>query len=85
MTTKDRNAFAPSRRAVLAGMGAGLLATTGLVRPVMAQGAPLKLGFQLHSTGIGASYGRWYQRTADAAAKMINDMGGIGGRPIELV
>lgn len=86
MMTKDRTVLAPSRRAVLAGMGvAGLMATTGLVRPVMAQGAPIKLGFQLHATGIGASYGRWYQRTADAAAKMINDMGGIGGRPVELV
>lgn len=85
MKTKDNAAFAPSRRAVLAGMGAGLLATSGLVRPAAAEGAPIKLGFQLHATGIGASYGRWYRRTADAAAKMINDMGGIGGRPIELV
>jgi branched-chain amino acid transport system substrate-binding protein len=25
---------------------------------------PIRLGFQLHRTGIGAAYGRWYERTA---------------------
>ena len=40
---------------------------------------------QLHRTGIGASYGRWYERTASAAAGIINDEGGINGRPLELV
>jgi branched-chain amino acid transport system substrate-binding protein len=85
MNTKDWVGVQPSRRAVLAGIGAGLLSTAASIRPVMAQGAPIKLGFQLHATGIGASYGRWYQRTADAAAKMINDGGGIGGRPVELI
>jgi branched-chain amino acid transport system substrate-binding protein len=86
MKTTNLTGLAPSRRAVLTGMGAGLIAgTTGLVRPSWAQAAPLKLGFQLHATGIGASYGRWYQRTADAAAKMINEAGGIAGRPVEIV
>ncbi len=46
---------------------------------------PIKLGFQVHRTGIGAAYGRWYERTTNAAAKMINDMGGIAGRPIEII
>ena len=86
MKTTKNMLVTPSRRQVLTGIGAGLIAgSAGLVRPSWAQSAPLKLGFQLHATGIGASYGRWYQRTADAALKMINDAGGIAGRPVEIV
>ncbi|MBK8441037.1 MAG: ABC transporter substrate-binding protein [Rhodobacter sp.] len=76
--------FAPSRRRVLQGIGAGL-ATAALPGHVFAQGAPLKVGFQLHRTGIGAAYGRWYERTATAAATAINAAGGIAGRPVELL
>jgi branched-chain amino acid transport system substrate-binding protein len=47
--------------------------------------APIKVGFQVHRTGIGAAYGRWYDRTTTAAAALINVAGGIGGRPIEIV
>jgi branched-chain amino acid transport system substrate-binding protein len=75
---------APSRRSVLQGMGAGLAAAV-LPMPAFAQGAPLKIGFQLHRTGIGASYGRWYERTVTAAATAINAAGGMGGRQVELV
>ena len=46
---------------------------------------PIKIGMQLHRTGIGASYGRWYERTAVATVKQINQEGGINGRPVELV
>ncbi|MDR7554950.1 MAG: ABC transporter substrate-binding protein [Armatimonadota bacterium] len=46
---------------------------------------PLKIGFQVHRTGIGAVYGKWYERTAAAAVRTINGMGGIGGRPVELI
>ena len=46
---------------------------------------PIRLGFQLHRTGIGAAYGRWYERTASAALKVLNDAGGINGRPVEIV
>lgn len=46
---------------------------------------PIKIGFQKHATGIGATYGRWYERTSVAAVKAINDAGGINGRPVELV
>jgi len=74
----------PGRRAVLGGLGAGLIAG-GLPRGAWAQSAPIKLGFQLHRTGIGAGYGRWYERTAQAALKVVNDMGGINGRPVEIV
>ena len=30
---------------------------------------PIKIGFQVHRTGIGAAYGRWYNRTTEAAVK----------------
>ncbi|MEQ9674601.1 MAG: ABC transporter substrate-binding protein, partial [Roseovarius indicus] len=46
---------------------------------------PIKVGFQVHRTGIGAAYGRWYDRTTQAAAKLINDAGGINGRMVEIV
>ncbi len=46
---------------------------------------PIKIGFQAHKTGIGASYGRWYGRTTEAAVKLINDGGGINGRMVELI
>ncbi len=80
------------RRNVIKGVGAaagaalagGLL--PGAMRYVQAQSsAPIRLGFQVHRTGIGAAYGRWYEQTTNAAVKLINEAGGIGGRPIELV
>lgn len=78
------NLFMPSRRSLLKGAGAGVLA--GMLPAVVgAQASPIKLGFQLHRTGIGASYGRWYERTATAALKAINEAGGIAGRPVEIL
>ena len=47
--------------------------------------APIKIGFQAHRTGIGAAYGRWYEKTTNAAIKAINDAGGITGRPVEVI
>jgi branched-chain amino acid transport system substrate-binding protein len=56
------------------------------VRYAQAQSsAPIKIGFQAHRTGIGAAYGRWYERTTNAAVKAINDAGGINGRPVEII
>ena len=74
----------PTRRGLLLAGGAGLL-TAALPGHVSAQGAPIRIGFQLHRTGIGAAYGRWYERTAQAALKLINDGGGIAGRPVEIL
>ena len=72
------------------GAGAGLVAASSMVpsfsRIAQAQNTgPIKIGFQMHSTGIGASYGRWYDRTTQAATKRINDMGGINGRKVEII
>ncbi|TIT30793.1 MAG: ABC transporter substrate-binding protein, partial [Mesorhizobium sp.] len=64
-----------SRRTALKGLAAG----AGLAV------APVKIGFQSHRTGIGAAYGRWYEKTSAAAVKAINDAGGINGRQVELV
>src|SRR5690606_29299050 len=77
-----------TRRDVLKGIGAGaaLLAAPGFVRYSQAQTSePIRIGFQCHRTGIGAPYGRWYDRTTAAAVKLINEAGGINGRPIEIV
>jgi branched-chain amino acid transport system substrate-binding protein len=77
---------APTRRGVLAGLGAAGIAAGLPARFARAQSAaPIKLGFQLHRTGIGAAYGRWYERTAQAALKAVNDAGGIVGRPVEIL
>ncbi len=80
---------APTRRTVLRGLaaGSGAIAAAGaLPRFVQAQSAaPIRLGFEVHRTGIGAAYGRWYERTAAAALKVLNDAGGINGRPVEIV
>jgi len=75
--------FKTTRRTLLKSASAGgLLAASPLLgRFASAQTSePIKIGFQQHSTGIGAAYGRWYGRTTDAAVKMINDAGGINGR-----
>lgn len=87
-----------SRRDVL--KAAGVLVGTGLAGPLARavplasslgtaqaatpSGPPLWIGFEVHRTGIGSVYGRWFERTTTAAAKAINEMGGIAGRPVEI-
>jgi len=91
--TEDRKSHIVSgsgitRRAALKGIGAaaGLASAPGFVRYAQAQSSePIKIGFQCHRTGIGAAYGRWYERVTTAAAKRINDAGGINGRPLEII
>lgn len=92
MTKKTAAKSNLTRRTALAGIGAGVtgLAASGLMpgaaRFANAQSsAPIKIGFQMHATGIGAAYGRWYDRTTKAAVARINDMGGINGRSVEVV
>ena len=73
--------------------GAGLIAASTtkipqfLYRSAYAAGSdkPIRVGFQVHRTGIGALYGRWYEQTTTAVTKLINEMGGIAGRPVEIV
>ncbi len=82
----------PTRRGVLTGLAAaggaaaGLHMGPGWVPYIQAQSsAPIRVGFQVHRTGIGAPYGRWYDRTTQAAVKLINEEGGVNGRPVEIV
>jgi branched-chain amino acid transport system substrate-binding protein len=85
--TTDRIA-ALGRRRVLKGLAAGgtLAAAGAFPGFIQAQSSePIRLGFQLHRTGIGAAYGRWYERTASAALGVLNAAGGINGRPVEIV
>ena len=78
---------------VLAGAAAagaaGAFAPGSIIRPASAHQGDgnnaLRHGLQVHRTGIGAAYGKWYERTTNAAVKLINGHGGIGGRPIELI
>ena len=91
-----RNGVRISRRTAIKGAGAlagvavagvaGGSAMSALTRRALAQGeTPIKIGLQVHRTGIGTSYGRWYERVSTAAVKLINETGGIAGRPLELV
>jgi hypothetical protein len=72
-----------TRRGALKTLTAGAVGAASLplwARFTEAQTAePIKIGFQMHRTGIGAAYGRWYGRTTEAAAAYINEMGGING------
>jgi branched-chain amino acid transport system substrate-binding protein len=78
-----------TRRGAMKTLAAGGAAAAALplwARYTHAQSAaPLRVGFQVHRTGIGAAYGRWYDRTTTAAAALINEAGGIAGRPLEII
>jgi branched-chain amino acid transport system substrate-binding protein len=86
MSAKSGHTSGLSRRSALKTIGTGAATLPLWARYAGAQtSAPIRIGFQKHATGIGASYGRWYGRTSEAAIKAINDGGGINGRPVELV
>lgn len=81
-----------NRRTALGTIGAATgLAGSSLLMPSVARMAhaqgsgPIKLGFQVHRTGIGSAYGRWYERVATAAVARMNEMGGIAGREVEMI
>ena len=83
--------LSPTRRTVLGGIGAATVAGffPGFTNAQTAE--PIRLGFQLHRTGIGASYGRWYERTATAAlarlmrplVQMLQDFEREGFAPLQ--
>ena len=78
-----------SRRDVLKSMGAA--ASLGAVLPSSSlmvhahENGPIRLGFQVHRTGIGSAFGRWYERVAEASIKRINEAGGINGSNVEMI
>jgi len=92
MTKDAKRPVATTRRDALKTLATGTAAAAAATSlPLWARYAqaqtsePIRVGFQVHRTGIGAAYGRWYGRTTDAAVKMINDAGGINGRMVEIV
>ena len=89
-TTRKIVASGPrlTRRGILRGAAAtgGLALGPGFVRYAQAASSePIRIGFQVHRTGIGAAYGKWYERVTTAAAALINEQGGINGRPVEII
>ena len=92
MHENDKSGTPSTSRRRLLGGGAALAGAAALPLSALRSGhvfgqsdAPLRFGFQAHRTGIGATYGRWYERVANAAVAYVNESGGIGGRPVELV
>jgi len=93
MSNKDRTSVSRITRrtavkglAAAAGFGAGAKMLPGTFGYVQAQNSePIRIGFQVHRTGIGAAYGKWYEATTNAAVALINETGGIGGRQVEIV
>lgn len=88
MLASKNRLIKPTRRNLLKGAAGAtaLSAMPNFVPYVQAQTSePIKIGFQVHRTGIGAAYGRWYDRTTKAAVDLINEEGGINGRPVEIV
>ncbi len=92
MTKSNKTPAKSTRRAALKtlALGAGGVAAASSLplwaRFASAQSAePIRVGFQVHRTGIGAAYGRWYDRTTAAAVELINEGGGINGRPVEII
>lgn len=86
---KIKTSLTLNRRQTLTALGA---AGASLMMPQVARFAhagshagPIKLGFQVHRTGIGSAYGRWYERVANAAVARMNAAGGINGRMVEVI
>ena len=62
--TTDRIGADPARRCSKGTGRRRRAAAAGFPGFVQAQTSePIRLGFQVHRTGIGAAYGRWYERT----------------------
>lgn len=92
MSDKKQPVVNVNRRTVLKTLatGAGGVAASSLLPGLggysqVHSAEPIRIGFQVHRTGIGAAYGRWYDRTTQACVKQINDAGGINGRMIEII
>ena len=67
-------------------IAASALATAGW--PTIARSQErdeIVIGFQNDLTGLLASYGYWYEKTAKAAIARINGQGGIAGKKVRLV
>ncbi|PWB57572.1 MAG: ABC transporter substrate-binding protein [Bradyrhizobiaceae bacterium] len=83
-----RNRTRIDRRSFLGTALAGGAAYVALARDMSAfaqAGGPIVIGHHCELTGGFASWGYWHNKCALAAAKVINEGGGIAGRKLELV
>ncbi len=86
----DLTATGLTRRSALKGLaaGAGLMAAPGFVRYSQAQSsAPIRIGFQSHRTGIGATYAKFkaieeplYEKKKELGL-LVKALGGKTGSP----
>lgn len=75
-----------TRRALLAGTGAGLALAGGrLATPALAQGGPIRMACIASLSGAQEVIGRPILIGAQIAAEEINKDGGINGRQVEIV
>ncbi|MCC6781106.1 MAG: ABC transporter substrate-binding protein [Hyphomicrobiales bacterium] len=77
-----------TRRSFLETALAGGVAYLALARDMSAfaqAGGPIVIGHHCELTGGFASWGYWHNKCGLAAAKQINETGGIAGRKLELV
>jgi len=75
--------YSLSRREIVVG-GTLAASTIGRSRKVWSQVSPIRIGVLQTISGPQASVGNSHVIGARIAAKMINDSGGIDGRPVEL-
>ena len=69
----------------LAGGGAAYVSLSRDMSAFAQTSSPIVIGHHCELTGGFASWGYWHNKCALAAAKQINDTGGIAGRKLELV
>jgi branched-chain amino acid transport system substrate-binding protein len=77
-----------SRRQFLARGGAGLVLAAVLCSPLLVAAQsrePIKLGAVLSLTGPGAGLGQAERNGIQLAEKLINEKGGIKGRPLQIL
>jgi branched-chain amino acid transport system substrate-binding protein len=75
----------PTRRRVLGWSAAGGVAALARWRAAFSDARPYKIGSLQPLTGVAASGGKTALVGVQMAVDRINKMGGINGRPVELI
>jgi len=88
MSTTQSSRTPVSRRTFLRGATLATAAASAGAWPGVARSQEkdeIVIGFQNDQTGVLASYGYWYDKTARAVVARINGQGGIAGKKVRLV
>jgi len=88
MSTSQSLRTPVSRRAFLRGATVAAATASSAAWPGVARSQEkdeIVIGFQNDVTGVLASYGYWYDKTAKAVVTRINGQGGIAGKKVRLV